>query len=105
MRIETVDCEIREWKIEDKTDLAHNLNNMNILNNLRDGLPFPYTEKDAEEQAHRPVSENERSRENGFFKVEKAFDKFPRTNGLIFQGLPDYLTSISSNRAMWRRWY
>ena len=49
MRIETVDCEIREWKIEDKTDLAHNLNNVNILNNLRDGLPFPYTEKDAED--------------------------------------------------------
>ena len=36
-----MDCEIREWKIEDKTDLAHNLNNVNILNNLRDGLPFP----------------------------------------------------------------
>ncbi len=49
MKIETMDCEIREWKIEDKTDLAHNLNNVNILNNLRDGLPFPYTEKDAED--------------------------------------------------------
>lgn len=44
-----MDCEIREWKIEDKTDLAHNLNNVNILNNLRDGLPFPYTEQDAED--------------------------------------------------------
>lgn len=40
---------IREWEIEDKYDLAENLNNIKILNNLRDGLPYPYTEKDAEE--------------------------------------------------------
>ena len=39
---------IREWKIENKSDLAENLNNPKILNNLRDGLPYPYTEKDAE---------------------------------------------------------
>ena len=44
-----MNCIIREWKIEDKTDLALNLNNKNILNNLRDGLPYPYTENDAEE--------------------------------------------------------
>lgn len=40
---------IREWKIEDKAELAENLNNINVLNNLRDGLPYPYTEKDAED--------------------------------------------------------
>ena len=44
-----MDLRIREWIIEDKTDLAENLNNMNILNNLRDGLPYPYTEDDAED--------------------------------------------------------
>ena len=44
-----MDIKIREWKIEDKSELAGNLNNMNILNNLRDGLPYPYTEADAEE--------------------------------------------------------
>ena len=38
---------IREWRPEDKTDLAENLNNIKVLNNLRDGLPCPYTEKDA----------------------------------------------------------
>ena len=43
-----MDIKIREWKIEDKSELAENLNNMNILNNLRDGLPYPYTEDDAE---------------------------------------------------------
>lgn len=44
-----MECIIREWRIEDKSDLAVMLNNKNILNNLRDGLPYPYTEKDAEE--------------------------------------------------------
>ncbi|MGN0812127.1 MAG: GNAT family N-acetyltransferase [Candidatus Coproplasma sp.] len=28
-------------------DLAYALNNLNVQNNLRDGLPFPYTEEDA----------------------------------------------------------
>lgn len=44
-----MDCMIREWRIEDKSDLAVMLNNRHILDNLRDGLPYPYTEKDAEE--------------------------------------------------------
>lgn len=29
------------------------LNNKNILNNLRDGLPYPYTKKNAEDMIHR----------------------------------------------------
>lgn len=44
-----MECRIRQWKIEDVADLAKMLNNRNILNNLRDGLPYPYTRKDAEE--------------------------------------------------------
>lgn len=40
---------IRKWKIDDKSDLAICLNNPKVLNNLRDGLPYPYTEQDAEE--------------------------------------------------------
>ena len=40
---------IREWRVDDKFALAENLNNLNVLNNLRDGLPYPYTEQDAEE--------------------------------------------------------
>ena len=31
---------IRKWRIEDKSDLAINLNNLKVLNNLRDGLDF-----------------------------------------------------------------
>ena len=40
---------IREWRISDKAALAENINNPKILHNLRDGLPYPYTEKDAED--------------------------------------------------------
>ena len=42
-------CTIRPWKIEDAERLSQMLNNKNILNNLRDGLPCPYTKKDAED--------------------------------------------------------
>lgn len=44
-----MDCKIREWKMEDAAGLAEMLNNEKILNNLRDGLPYPYTESDAKE--------------------------------------------------------
>lgn len=44
-----MDCRIRRWRPEDKQDLAAVLNNKNILDNLRDGLPYPYTVHDAEE--------------------------------------------------------
>lgn len=40
---------IREWKYTDAADLAAALSNRKILDNLRDGLPYPYTEKNAEE--------------------------------------------------------
>jgi len=40
---------LREWEIADAADLAAVVDNKKVLDNLRDGLPFPYTEKDAEE--------------------------------------------------------
>ena len=40
---------IVQWKIEYAKDLAKVLNNKKILDNLRDGLPYPYKENDAEE--------------------------------------------------------
>ena len=40
---------LRKWKIEDALPLANALNNQKIQDNLRDGLPFPYTVPDAEE--------------------------------------------------------
>ena len=42
-------CKIRCWRIEDAEDIAETLNNKNILDNLRDGIPFPYTVHDARE--------------------------------------------------------
>lgn len=39
--------EIREWKLSDAEDLAKAIDNLSVQNNLRDGLPYPYTENDA----------------------------------------------------------
>lgn len=44
-----MECSIRKWNIKDAGNLAEMLNNKNIMNNLRDGLPYPYTVQDAEE--------------------------------------------------------
>lgn len=38
---------IREWKESDAEELAELLNDKKILDNLRDGLPYPYTVSDA----------------------------------------------------------
>lgn len=46
-RLRVMNCALRKWRLSDAKDLAKALNNEKILNNLRDGLPFPYTEKDA----------------------------------------------------------
>lgn len=42
-----MNCVLRKWRASDAKDLAAALNNEKILNNLRDGLSFPYTEQDA----------------------------------------------------------
>jgi len=40
---------LRVWKIGDTPELVSAINNKKVLDNLRDGIPFPYTERDAEE--------------------------------------------------------
>lgn len=42
-------CILRKWQLSDAEDLAVALNNENIQNNLRDGLPLPYTRQDAQD--------------------------------------------------------
>ena len=42
-----MDYEIRKWKPEDAYALSKILNNNKITDNLRDGIPCPYTEVDA----------------------------------------------------------
>ena len=40
---------LRTWRIDDAPALTAAINNKKVLDNLRDGIPYPYTEKDAEE--------------------------------------------------------
>ena len=56
-----VDCILRKWQLSDAKDLAAALSNKNILNNLRDGLPYPYTEADAADYIITMLSSDENS--------------------------------------------
>lgn len=50
---------LRKWRLSDAKELAAALNNKRILNNLRDGLPFPYTEQDGRAYIIAMLSANE----------------------------------------------
>ena len=50
---------LRKWRLSDAADLAAALNNEKILNNLRDGLPYPYTEQDARDYISAMLSADE----------------------------------------------
>lgn len=39
-------CSIRKWKLSDAKDLVVACSNKKVQDNLRDGLPYPYTEQD-----------------------------------------------------------
>ena len=56
-----MNCILRKWRLSDAKDLAAALNNKKILNNLRDGLPFPYTEQDARDYITAILSSEENS--------------------------------------------
>lgn len=40
---------IRKWELSDAKDLALALSNKKIQDNLRDGVPYPYTEQDGKD--------------------------------------------------------
>lgn len=42
-------CRIRKWELSDAKDLAAALSNKKVQDNLRDGLPYPYTVQDGKE--------------------------------------------------------
>lgn len=44
-----MNIKIRSWRIEDAKSIANALNNKKVQDNLRDGLPFPYTVSDAKD--------------------------------------------------------
>ena len=50
---------IRKWELSDAKDLALILSNKEIQNNLRDGLPYPYTEQDGKDYISAMLSANE----------------------------------------------
>lgn len=52
-------CKIRKWKLSDAKDLASVISNKKIQDNLRDGLPYPYTEQDATDYISAMLSEDE----------------------------------------------
>ena len=37
-------CSIRKWELSDAKDLAAAISNKKVQDNLRDGLPYPYTD-------------------------------------------------------------
>ena len=51
--------QIRKWRLTDAKDLATALSNKKILDNLRDGLPYPYTEQDGRDFISAMLSANE----------------------------------------------
>lgn len=52
-------CKIRKWKLSDAKDLAMALSNRKIQDNLRDGLPYPYTEQDGMDYISSMISADE----------------------------------------------
>ena len=52
-------CKIRKWKLSAAKDLAMALSNRKIQDNLRDGLPYPYTEQDGLDYISSMVSADE----------------------------------------------
>lgn len=44
MIVKRIKVQIRKWELTDAKDLAAALSNKKILDNLCDGLPYPYTE-------------------------------------------------------------
>lgn len=52
-------CNIRKWELSDAADLAAVISNKKVQDNLRDGLPYPYTEEDGKEYISAMLSAKE----------------------------------------------
>ena len=62
--------QLRKWKLTDAHDLASTISDKRIQDNLRDGLPYPYTDKDAEKFISAMLSSNE----NNVFAFAIVYD-------------------------------
>ena len=54
-----MNCSIRKWRISDAKDLAAAISNKKVQDNLRDGLPYPYTEQDGADYISAMLSADE----------------------------------------------
>ena len=52
-------CKIRKWRLSDAADLAAAISNKKVQDNLRDGLPYPYTEQDGTDYITEMLSADE----------------------------------------------
>lgn len=76
-------CKIRKWRLTDASDLAAALSNPKVQDNLRDGLPYPYTEQDGIAYISEMLSANEN--ETFAFAIT-ADDKAIGSIGVFRQG-------------------
>ncbi|MGN1416928.1 MAG: GNAT family N-acetyltransferase [Oscillospiraceae bacterium] len=54
-----MNCIIRKWQLTDAKELAAAVSNKKVQDNLRDGLPYPYTEEDGREYISLMLSADE----------------------------------------------
>ena len=52
-------CKIRKWELSDAAAMAAALSNKKVQDNLRDGLPYPYTEQDGTDYISAMLSADE----------------------------------------------
>lgn len=76
-------CKIRTWKLADAKDLAIALSNRKIQDNLRDGLPYPYTEQDGADYISAVLSAN---KDETFAFAITADNKVVGSIGVFRQG-------------------
>ena len=76
-------CRIRKWELSDAKELSMALSNRKIQDNLRDGLPYPYTEQDGADYISAMLSADE----NGTFAFAIIVDdKVVGSIGVFRQG-------------------
>lgn len=78
-----MNCRLKKWELSDAKDLAIALSNKKIQDNLRDGLPYPYTEKDGAEYISAMLSADEN---DTFAFAIMAVDKVVGSIGVFRQG-------------------
>lgn len=76
-------CKIRKWKLSDAKELVMAISNKKVQDNLRDGLPYPYTEQDGIDYISSMISADE---SETFAFAVTAEDKVVGSIGIFRQG-------------------